>query len=1127
MWGCQLSYPKNMHKLDLETLSKERLHKAVDQEIFDLGQNLFQQGLVLIQELTDLRANCVIQDLRNYHVQIKVSKSHIFFKCSCSHGSRGLICEHDVAAWLCIYAELEKKLPPVWRTQINQVISSVQQTSRSSEASPYALFFSLQHTSATGSAVWSILPYQLSWNVLKDELPQDGASRDELPLMPVTERESPPGDVPSSHNNLPVTNQDLITAAIERDPTIGMHAKPLYNPLEPSGCKNCKFASVNLANILIERQHTGALTENGGFLDDYLALIDSTNSPLFIGDTKNPLRQRLQIISSTGKLKLELNKDAQGLHIGLLIGMGKDSIQLNPKNIQVVQNNPLWVLYTPYLIRLDHPSALDLIATFRELNKVTIPNQQEQDFRNKYFLELARQFPLEGNHISWKQIQTEPVPRLYLSDESEELQVQLRFKYGDLELPYDHEMPAESISHEPDSWTLVSIQRKPELEKEYFERLGTATFGLKRAPHPARPGWFRLRARTHPVDFLLNTLPRLTKKGYELYGEEKLKTARVNHNKPTISFNVSSDIDWFDVKAVVNFGELEVNLKEIRRVMRKHERFIRLPDGSIGEIPEDWFEHYKHLFMLGESKGENIRFSRYHIMLIEKALAQADQVQIDQKFDKSRQRLQAILDGGFKGIQSTPLPEGFIGNLRPYQQAGYEWLHFLYEYEFGGCLADDMGLGKTIQALAFLQSIYEEVDGKHPPVEASLLVVPRSLLINWQREAARFTPNLRILEYFNTDRVRNKTAFDQVDLVITTYGVMLRDIEFLHGYTFHYAILDESQAIKNPFSQTARAAHLLQAKHHMVLTGTPIENSTTELWSQFAFLNPGLLGSLKYFKAEFGAPIEKKGSEEVAETLRELVFPFILRRTKDQVAPELPPRSERIVYSDMEPAQRKLYNRMRDYYRSLLLGMLESEGLDKSRMKILEGLLRLRQISNHPRLVDNKFRGASGKFELLFDTLETLRSEGHKALVFSQFVQMLSLVRKELDRLEVPYTYLDGSTHNRQEQVDTFQNRDDIPFFLISLKAGGLGLNLTAADYVIHIDPWWNPAVEMQASDRTHRIGQEKPVFVYKLIARDSVEEKILVLQDRKKNLVDQIITTESSFFKNLTEEDITVLFEN
>jgi non-specific serine/threonine protein kinase len=354
---------------------------------------------------------------------------------------------------------------------------------------------------------------------------------------------------------------------------------------------------------------------------------------------------------------------------------------------------------------------------------------------------------------------------------------------------------------------------------------------------------------------------------------------------------------------------------------------------------------------------------------------------------------------------------------------------------------------------------------------------------------------------------------------------MLRDIEFLHRYTFYYAILDESQSIKNPLSQTARAALLLKARHRLVLTGTPIENSTAELWSQFAFLNPGLLGNLRYFKTEFGTPIEKRGDEQAAALLRKIVYPFILRRTKDQVAPELPPRSERILYSDMEPAQRSLYERTRDFYRGLLLGMIEKEGMDLSRMKILEGLLRLRQISNHPLLVDEKFRGESGKFELLLDTLDTLRAEGHKALIFSQFVQMLKLVRKEMDARHMLYNYLDGHTHDRQAQVDAFQADPNIPFFLISLKAGGLGLNLTAADYVIHIDPWWNPAVETQASDRTHRIGQEKPVFIFKLITRDSVEEKILILQERKKNLVESIITTESNFMKSITTEDVRILF--
>jgi non-specific serine/threonine protein kinase len=375
---------------------------------------------------------------------------------------------------------------------------------------------------------------------------------------------------------------------------------------------------------------------------------------------------------------------------------------------------------------------------------------------------------------------------------------------------------------------------------------------------------------------------------------------------------------------------------------------------------------------------------------------------------------------------------------------------------------------------------------------------------------------------------RNKdvSIFDDYDVVITTYGTMLRDIEILHKYKFHHVILDESQAIKNPLAKSAKAARLLNAEHRIVMTGTPVENNTFELWSQFAFLNPGLLGSMDYFKSQFANPIESAGDEKSAETLRKLVYPFIMRRTKEQVALELPPRTERVVYTDMDAAQKKFYNQTRERYRAELLGLIETEGMNNARFKVLEGLLRLRQIAIHPALVDKKYKGDAPKFEILLETLETLQAEKHKALIFSQFVETLKLVRKELDARKIKYMYLDGQTQKRQDKVDEFQANEKIPFFLISLKAGGVGLNLTAADYVIHLDPWWNPAVEMQASDRAHRIGQTKPVFVYKIIARDTVEEKILQLQEKKRALVKNIIATEASFFKSLTQEDVKGLFE-
>jgi non-specific serine/threonine protein kinase len=430
----------------------------------------------------------------------------------------------------------------------------------------------------------------------------------------------------------------------------------------------------------------------------------------------------------------------------------------------------------------------------------------------------------------------------------------------------------------------------------------------------------------------------------------------------------------------------------------------------------------------------------------------------------------------------------------------------------------------TLQTLTFLLSLRKPGGSNHAK-RPNLIVVPRSLLFNWEREAARFTPGLRVLIYADGRKSGDEKTFGDYDLVLTTYRIMLGEIETLRKCKFHYVVLDEAQAIKNPLSQTARASRLLPAEHRLTLTGTPVENSPVELWSQFAFLNPGMLGGMESFRTDFATPIERQQDEAAAKTLRHLIRPFLLRRVKEEVAPELPPRTEELLFVEMEPAQRKAYHRLRDQYRAQVLGLLDKSGMSGAQMKILEGLLRLRQLCDHPRLVEEDFRGDSAKLVALLETLETLASEGHKALVFSQFVQMLTLIRGALDANGTPYVYLDGRTRNRQERVDRFQTDPAVPFFLISLKAGGVGLNLTAADYVLHVDPWWNPAVEQQATDRAHRIGQDKPVFIYKFITKDSVEEKILQLQERKKLVVEQLITAETGMFKSLTRDDIAALF--
>jgi non-specific serine/threonine protein kinase len=774
-----------------------------------------------------------------------------------------------------------------------------------------------------------------------------------------------------------------------------------------------------------------------------------------------------------------------------------------------VLRRPLWLLLDAHRL-LHFDEAGSAAALFADYPEVEIPAAEQDDFLDRYLAPLADAVPVGGTAIQWAEVRAEPLPRLYLGEQGGQLQASLRFAYDGHELPYDKHLPAQSTRRLPGQRTLVRVLRRPEQEQAVFESL--ASYGLKRG---GEPGSFLLRAGVDPVDFLLQRVPRLLEAGIEIVGEKDLTLARVNRNEPTISLSVSSGIDWFDVGAVVNFGELAVSLKDIRRAIKKKERYVKLADGSIGAIPDEWIERYRHLFALADDQGESLRLSQAHLTLIDQLLGEADRPQADAEFERRRQHLRA-----FQSIAARPLPAGFQGELRPYQKAGYDWLHFLHEYGFGGCLADDMGTGKSVTTLAFLQSLREG----HAQ-SADLIVLPRSLIFNWQREAQRFTPGLKVNVYADQQRVRDIAEFDGYDLVLTTYGVMRRDIEQLRRYRFHYLLLDESQAIKNPLAETSKAARLLNGEHRLCLTGTPVENSTAELWSQFAFLNPGLLGDIEYFRESFVAPIERRQDAGAAEFLRKLVYPFILRRTKEMVAPELPPRSERVLLSEMEPAQRKLYNRQRDYYRALLLKLIREDGMADARMKILEGLLRLRQICCHPRLADPETKAGSAKLEQLLETLDNVRAEGHKALVFSQFVQMLTLVREQLDVRSLPYAYLDGQTRDRQREVDRFQSDPDLPFFLISLKAGGVGLNLTAADFVIHIDPWWNPAVEQQASDRTHRIGQEKPVFVYKLVARDSVEEKILQLQEHKRALVDQLIAPEGGVFKALTRDDVEALF--
>ncbi|MEJ7681239.1 MAG: DEAD/DEAH box helicase [Segetibacter sp.] len=519
---------------------------------------------------------------------------------------------------------------------------------------------------------------------------------------------------------------------------------------------------------------------------------------------------------------------------------------------------------------------------------------------------------------------------------------------------------------------------------------------------------------------------------------------------------------------------------------------MQLQDGSLGILPEEWIKKYSLLFRVGEGKSEKMKLSRYHFSVIEELYENRNEeelfFQLEERYDKLKE---------FKNIEPVEAPEHLKSILRPYQESGFQWLNYLHEVNWGGILADDMGLGKTIQALSFIQHI-KETKGSLK----ALVVCPTTLMYNWENEIKKFTDSLTYYIHHGGIRDKNLVSKPQSDIIITTYGTLRSDIKSFVEPEFDYIILDESQAIKNPSSKVTKASGLLKAKSRLCLSGTPLQNNTFDIFAQMNFLNPGMLGTMEFFKQEFAIPIDKFGEQEQKEHLRKLLYPFILRRTKEQVAKDLPDKTEMILFCEMGDEQRKIYDAFRNDFRDKILGVVESQGIGRSQLTILQGLMKLRQICDSPAIMkdDEKFPNVSIKLDEIVQEI-TENISDHKALIFSQFLGMLALIRQRLEEMGVKYEYFDGSTTapDREKAIQGFQNEESCRVFLISLKAGGVGLNLTAADYVYIVDPWWNPAVEQQAIDRTHRIGQTKNIFAYRMICKDTVEDKILKLQEKKK----------------------------
>lgn len=693
------------------------------------------------------------------------------------------------------------------------------------------------------------------------------------------------------------------------------------------------------------------------------------------------------------------------------------------------------------------------------------------------------------------------------------IKASLEFQYDETVVPYGklaEKTPYVTVKR-PKENIIYWVKRNLELEEQAYKQLLQSRFAPMQTNNLIIEG-------DNAIDFFSYLLPNA---GENWKVIEKEDLSEFKFSDSPLKFNVSIDFcsnaDSFEIELYCTVGRKRIEYDEIHQYFQQGRKYFYLEKKGNIEIPVSKLQTInKSLSTVDAVKtGEG----KYEIKTFRAGIvAELTEHEVVTKMSK---KFTTFWDkiSSFNSMEEIPLPKGIKADFRDYQKKGFNWLWFLYSYGLNGILADDMGLGKTLQALTLIQKA-KETDGKM----ASLVICPTSVVFNWEAEIKKFASGLKCLNLTGATRKGFFKKINDYDIVITSYALLRRDIEDLKHIEFRSIILDESQNIKNQESLTAQSSKQLKASHRLALSGTPIENRLSELWSAFDFLMPGFLYDINEFNYRYGVPIQEKGDRDIEKRLKKQIYPFILRRMKRDIAKDLPDKIENIAYCKMTPDQKDFYLDVLDSTRQEIFDKVNTDGFEKSKMSVFSALLRLRQVCCHPRLYDKEGKMGnieSGKFEHLKEMLEEIISEGHRVLLFSQFVQMLDIVKDWFDKTGIKYEYLTGSTKDRQTVVNNFNNNPTIPVFLISLKAGGTGLNLTGADYVIHYDPWWNPAVEDQATDRAHRIGQTKNVFVYRLITKGSVEEKIMKLKERKRDLLDSVISTDRNVGKTITFDDI------
>lgn len=828
-----------------------------------------------------------------------------------------------------------------------------------------------------------------------------------------------------------------------------------------------------------------------------------------IGKDNFPHGSRVRFSKEEGTVLFHFRKNEDNTHYFITLkheGEVKDFRYikgLRHQKTHLLTDKPTWMLHNDVLFKIAKNIDKKKLEPFKKKKFIVIEKSLEKSYYQKFVKNLVEKYDVFAKGF---EINTEkPHPELKVKItpiNKESYKTTLIAKYKNNEFNAQKFKPVEvSVESSDDNYEFTRILRNKKQEDEFVGILKP----LLTEVVSTNSEFFLPKEAFN--QFLSQNLAKFQENSIEI---DMDNDSKYSLSIPKLEMNVSEDSDWFDIKAIVKIDGFEIPFMKFRKHIINEIREYKLPNGKFFILPDEWFVEYAHVLQIST-------FTENNQLKLSKAQAGLLASVSDQFKQKVKQKLLHIeLDH----IPDYEMPNSFKTTLREYQKSGYNWLHFLKEYGFGGILADDMGLGKTIQTLAVLAKSHENEEQS-----PSLVIVPTSLVYNWIEEASKFTPQLLTVIYRGTKRRQLLPNLSKYDIIITSYGVVRQDIEDLRNLSLNYIILDESQVIKNADSKTAKAIFQLKSKNKLALTGTPIENTVNDLWSQMQFCNPKLLGGRTYFEEKFAINIEKKNDVQTAEQLKKMINPFILRRTKTQVAKELPPRVDQLVYCEMEDEQRKIYEEYKNSFRKQILEDVEQFGYQKTKFNILAALQKMRQIALHPQLAGENSLDSAKLRELNY-LLDTIFEQGSKVIIFSQFVKMLKILEKELQKRKVKYAYIDGSVQKRMEQVKQFQEDDETKAFLISLKAGGTGLNLTAAQYVVIFDPWWNPAAEQQAIDRAYRIGQDKTVFTYKMITKDTLEEKILNLQNRKLKIAKDIITAEEDFFKSLNFDDMKAIFE-